>query len=369
MGTSMMSAAILDRVNGSLHIEQIPIPEPRAGEALVRVRACGVCHTDLHVIKGEVAFPMPAVLGHEISGTVAATGPGVQVFPAGTSVVAPFIMPCGDCAFCQAARDDLCEKFFGMNRLKGTLYDGTTRLRREDGSAVSMYSMAGLAEYSVVPVAGLFPLPSSLPIVESAVLGCAVFTAYGAVRHAAELRGGERVAVVACGGVGLNVIQIARAFGASQIIAVDVSDEKLEIARELGATDTVRVSGDVTKTVFELTKGRGVDVAFEVLGRPETFTQALDLLGDGGRMIAVGIAAGLTTAPVGITRLVRRGLRIIGSYGARTRADMPEIVRLAALGTFRLETFVTRQYPLAEVDAAYQALSRGEISGRAVVLP
>jgi S-(hydroxymethyl)glutathione dehydrogenase/alcohol dehydrogenase len=316
---------------------------------------------------------MPAVLGHEISGTVVAVGPGVQGLPIGSSVVAPFIMPCGDCALCLAGRDDLCEKFFGMNRLKGTLYDGTTRLRREDGSPISMYSMAGLAEYSVVPVAGLFPLPSSLPIVESAVLGCAVFTAYGAVRHAAELRGGERIAVVACGGVGLNVIQIARAFGASQIVAVDVSDEKLNIARQLGATDTVNAKqlapADVTKTVFEMTKGRGVDVAFEVLGRPETFAQAVELLGDGGRMIAVGIAAGKTAAPVEITRLVRRGLRIIGSYGARTRADMPEVIRLAEQGTFRLETFVTRRYPLAEAETAYQALSRGEIAGRAVVTP
>src|SRR6185503_12206238 len=309
MGTSLMSAAILDRANGAMRVERIPIPEPRAGEALVRVRACGVCHTDLHVIKGEVAFPTPAVLGHEISGIVVELGPGTEGPREGTLVVAPFIMPCATCALCEAGRDDLCEKFFGMNRLKGTLYDGTTRLRREDGSSVAMYSMAGLAEYSVVPVAGLFALPPELPLVESAVLGCAVFTAYGAVRHAADLRGGERIAVVACGGVGLNVIQIARAFGAAQIIAVDVSDEKLEIARQLGATETINASGDTTKTVLELTKGRGVDVAFEVLGRPDTFAQALDLLGDGGRMIAVGIAAGLTTAPVGITRLVRRGLR------------------------------------------------------------
>jgi succinate semialdehyde reductase (NADPH) len=373
MSSSLMSAAILNQPNGSMSVERIPIPQPRAGEVLVRVRACGVCHTDLHVIKGEVAFPMPAVLGHEISGIVAAVGPGVKGLSEGTPIVAPFIMPCGDCALCLAGRDDLCEKFFGMNRLKGTLYDGTTRLRREDGSSVAMYSMAGLAEYSVVPATGVFPLPQELPLVESAVLGCAVFTAYGAVRHAAELRGGERVAVVACGGVGLNVVQIARAFGAAQIIAVDVGDEKLEIARRLGATDTVNATGaapgEVAKQVFEMTKGRGVDVAFEVLGRPETFAQAVELLGDGGRMIAVGIAAGRTAAPVEITRLVRRGLRIIGSYGARTRADMPEILKLAAQGTFRLETFVTRRYPLAEADAAYQALARGEIAGRAVVTP
>jgi succinate semialdehyde reductase (NADPH) len=373
MSSGMMTAAILNRPLGALSIERIPIPQPRSGEVLVRVRSCGVCHTDLHVIKGEVAFPMPAVLGHEISGTVAAVGPGVKGMAAGTPVVAPFIMPCGDCALCLAGRDDLCEKFFGMNRLKGTLYDGTTRLQREDGSPVAMYSMAGLAEYSVVPATGVFVLPPELPLVESAVLGCAVFTAYGAVRHAADLRGGERVAVVACGGVGLNVVQIARAFGASQIIAVDIGDEKLEIARQLGATETINATGaapgDVAKRVFEMTEGRGVDVAFEVLGRPETFAQAVELLGDGGRMIAVGIAAGKTTAPVEITRLVRRGLRIIGSYGARTRADMPEILKLAAQGTFRLETFVTRRYPLAEADAAYQALARGEIAGRAVVTP
>jgi S-(hydroxymethyl)glutathione dehydrogenase/alcohol dehydrogenase len=187
------------------------------------------------------------------------------------------------------------------------------------------------------------------------------------------MRGGERVAVVACGGVGLNVIQIARAFGAAQIIAIDVRNDKLEIARQLGATHVVNAAGaapgDVTKTVFEQTGGRGVDIAFEVLGRPETFTQATDILGDGGRMIAVGIAAGRATAPVEITRLVRRGLRVIGSYGARTRTDMPEILRLAATGAFRLETFVTRRYSLAESEAAYQALNRGEIAGRAVVVP
>jgi len=372
-GVEMMTAALLNEVSSPMQIERIPIPQPKAGEALVRVHACGVCHTDLHVIKGEVAFPTPAVLGHEISGTVVTLGPGTDGPRVGTRVVAPFIMPCGVCALCAAGRDDLCENFFGMNRLKGTLYDGTTRLHREDGSPIAMYSMAGLAEYSVVPVAGLFPLPASLPAVESAVLGCAVFTAYGAARHAAELRGGERVAVVACGGVGLNVIQIARAFGAAQIVALDVRDDKLEIAKELGATHTVNVSGaspaDVTRTVFEQTKGRGVDVAFEVLGRPETFAQAVDLLGDGGRMIAVGIGAGRTTAPVEITRMVRRGLRIIGSYGARTRADMPEIIRLAERGTFRLETFVTRRYPLDQADLAYQALNRGEITGRAVVVP
>ena len=365
-----MRAAVLPSAPGRLHLEEIPVPEPRAGEVLVRVSACGVCHTDLHVMKAEVAFPTPAVMGHEISGTVAALGPGVAGPAVGTRVVSAFIMPCGFCAPCGAGRDDLCDSFFAMNRLKGTLYDGTTRLRRRDGSPIAMYSMAGLAEYSVVPATDVFPLVDGLPLEESAVLGCAVFTAYGAVRHGAELRGGERVAVVAVGGVGINVIQIAHAFGASQIIAVDVKDDKLEAARRLGATDVVNATTtDATARVRELTDGRGVDVAFEVLGLPQTFTQAFEMIRDGGRMVAVGIAPGKTAAPVEITRLVRRELRIIGSYGARTRSDMPEIIRLAAKGIFRPETMVTQRFSLADADAAYKALARGEIVGRAIVVP
>ena len=364
-----MAAAILDAAHGGLHVEQIPIPEPLAGEVLVKMSACGVCHTDLHVMKAEVAFPLPAVMGHEISGVVAALGPGVSGPPVGTSVVCAFIMPCGTCTPCGAGRDDLCDNFFAMNRLKGTLYDGTTRLRRQNGSPISMYSMAGLAEYCVVPATDVFPLANGLPLEESAVLGCAVFTAYGAVRHGADLRGGERVAVVAAGGVGINIIQIARAFGASQIIAVDVKDDKLEAARRLGATDIVNsTTTDATARVRELTDGRGVDVAFEVLGLPQTFTQAFEMIRDGGRMVAVGIAPGRTTAPVEITRLVRRELRIIGSYGARTRSDMPEIIRLAAHGIFRPETMVTQRFPLTEADAAYKALARGDIVGRAIVV-
>ena len=365
-----MKAAVLDKAPGGLHIEEIPMPEPAAGEVLVRVSACGVCHTDLHVMKAEVAFPMPAVMGHEISGTVAALGPGVAGPPIGTRVVCAFIMPCGVCAPCGAGRDDLCDNFFAMNRLKGTLYDGTSRLRRKDGSPLAMYSMAGLAEYAVVPATDVFPLPEGLPLEESSVLGCAIFTAYGAVRHGADLRGGERIAVVATGGVGINIIQIARAFGASQIIAVDVRDDKLEAARRLGATDLVNATAtDATARVRALTGGKGVDIAFEVLGLPQTFTQAFDMIRDGGRMVAVGIAPGKTAAPVEITRLVRRELRIIGSYGARTRSDMPEIIRLAAQGILRPETIVTQRFSLDETDAAYQALARGEIVGRAIVVP
>lgn len=324
---------------------------------------------DLHVIKNEVAFPTPAVLGHEISGTVEAVGPGVEGPAVGTPVVASFIMPCGACQYCARGRDDVCERFFALNRLKGVLYDGSTRLFRRDGSPLWMYSMAGLAEYAVVPATDVFPLPEGLPLEESSILGCAVFTAYGAVRHAAALRAGERVAVVALGGVGVNIVQIANGFGASEIIAVDIVPEKLDAARRFGATDVVNsAQGDPIARVRELTGGDGVDVAFEALGLPQTFVQAAEMLRDAGRMVAVGIAPGKTTAPVEITRLVGRSQRIIGSYGARARADMPRLLSLVARGFVNPEQMVTRKLPLEEANSAYEALGRGEIVGRAVIV-
>jgi succinate semialdehyde reductase (NADPH) len=363
-----MRAAVLDAPGQALRVENVPRPRPGRGEVLVKVGACGVCHTDLHVIKAEVAFPMPCVLGHEIAGTVAELGDGVSGPAVDTPVVCAFIMPCGTCRFCSQGRDDLCETFFAMNRLKGTLYDGETRLSRQDGSPLWMYSMAGLAEYAVVPATDVFPLPDGIDPRAAAILGCAVFTAYGAVRHSADLRTGESVAVVAVGGVGMNLVQVARAFGASQVVAIDILDEKLDMARRLGATHVVNgAREDPVAAVRALTDGQGVDVAFEALGRPETFVQASQVLRDGGRMVAIGIAPGTTTAPVEITRLVRRSQRIIGSYGARTRSDMPGLLKLVASGAFRPEDVVTRHYSLDDVEAAYQALAAGRIPGRAVV--
>jgi S-(hydroxymethyl)glutathione dehydrogenase/alcohol dehydrogenase len=368
-----MRAAVLESPKTDLKIEEIAVPEPRAGEVLVKLTACGVCHTDLHVIKDETPFPTPAVLGHEITGTVEALGPGLEDraedLQVGTRVAASFIMPCGTCQYCVRGRDDLCERFFALNRLKGVLYDGETRLFRKDGSPLAMYSMGGHAEYAVVPATDIFPLPESLPAEESAILGCAVFTAYGAVRHTADLRAGERVAVVAVGGVGSNVVQIAKAFGASQIIVVDIVQEKLDVARQLGATDVVNgAEENAAERVKELTDGEGVDVAFEVLGRPETFTQAAGMMRDGGRMVAVGTAPGKTTAPIEITQLVRRSQRIIGSYGARTRTDMPEILSLVARGFLNPKETVAQKFSLEEADAAYKTLDRGEIPGRAVLV-
>lgn len=363
-----MLAAVLPAPGQPLQIERIPVPSPRRGEILVRVAACGVCHTDLHVIKGEVAFPTPAVLGHEISGTVVELGEGVDGPPVGTRVVGTFIMPCGECEACAAGRDDLCPRFFELNRLRGVLYDGETRLNRDDGTPLAMYSMGGLAEYAVVPATGVYALPDSLPLEESAIIGCAAMTAYGAVKHAGGVRIGDRVVVVAIGGVGSLVVQLARAEGAEQIVAVDIGPEKLEAARRLGATDVVdAAAGDPVARVVELTGGGG-DVVFEVIGGEQTFTQALLMVRDGGRMVAVGIAPAGATAPVEITRLVRRSLRIVGSYGARVRSDMPQLLSLVEDGVIDPAASLTRRFSLEHAAEAYAALARREIVGRAIVV-
>lgn len=366
-----MLAAVLTGDVPELVMEQIPVPVPRAGEALVKVRSCGVCHTDLHIMKSEVAFPRPAVLGHEISGTIVSFGEGSDVpqgLSEGAEVAGAFIMPCGSCDACEEGRDDLCFNFFAQNRLKGTLYDGESRLTRADGSFLAMYSMAGLAEYAVVPVTALTPVPEGIDLENAAILGCAAMTAYGAVHRAGGIREGQTVAVVAVGGIGSSIIQVCRAAGAARIIAVDISDEKLDFARRLGADDVVNSAGtDPVAAVRELTGGRGVDLAFEALGFPRTFEQASRMLADGGRMVAVGIAAGAATAAVEITPLVRRGYTITGSFGARTRVDLPAVTELAGRGGIDLDTAVTRRYPLSQANEAYQALARGEITGRAII--
>ena len=364
-----MRAAVLRDYDKGLQVETIRTPRPKAGEVLIKVTACGLCHSDLHVIGGAIAFPLPAVLGHEVAGTIVELGPGTEHtgLEVGQQVAGGFLMPCGQCRHCAAGHDELCEPFFELNRLKGVLYDGTTRLYALDGEPIQMYSMGGLAEYSVVPATALAPVPEGVDPVSSAILGCAAMTGYGAVRRGADIKYGETVAVVAVGGVGSNIVQIARAFGASQVIAIDVADDKLEAVKAFGATATINsMTQDAREEVLKLTNGRGVDVSFEALGIPSTWNTALDVLADGGRMVPIGLGAGRQTAEVEINRTVRRSQSILGSYGARTRQDLPAVVDLAARGIINYDDLVTRRFSLDEAAAGYEALRNRAIQGRAV---
>ncbi|XP_058097719.1 uncharacterized protein LOC131242835 [Magnolia sinica] len=373
-GPSFMRGTVFWEPNKPLTIEDFQMPRPKAGELLIKTKACGICHSDLHVLKGELPFASPCVVGHEITGEVvdhgAHTDSGIiKRFPVGAHVVGAFIMPCGNCFYCVKGQEDLCEAFFAYNRAKGTLYDGETRLfLRGSGKPVYMYSMGGLAEYCVVPANALAVLPNSLPYTESAILGCAVFTAYGAMKHAADMRAGEAIAVIGIGGVGSSCLQIARAFGASEIIAVDVQDDKLHNAKMLGATHTINAAKEnAVDKIKEITGGRGVDVAVEALGKPLTFLQCTQSVRDGGKAVMIGLAASNAIGEVDITRLVRRQIKIIGSYGARARQDLPQVVKLAETGIFNLSGAVSRKCKFEEAGKAYQDLDAGNIIGRAVV--
>ncbi|KAK9111741.1 hypothetical protein Scep_019260 [Stephania cephalantha] len=360
--------------NSPLTIEDFHMPCPKAGELLIKTKACGVCHSDLHVIKGEIPFASPCVLGHEITGEVvdygAHTDPGIlKRYPIGAHVVGAFIMPCGSCSFCVKGQDDLCEAFFAYNRAKGLLYDGETRLfLRGSGKPVYMYSMGGLAEYCVVPAHALSVLPNSLPYVESAILGCAVFTAYGAMRHAAELRAGEAIAVIGVGGVGFSCDAIKNSLGAEMIIMRDRKDGSLHLATAIGGDQTMRNTYErIVQKVQEITGGMGVDVAVEALGNPRTFVQCTQCVRDGGKAVMIGLAASTAIGEVDINRLVRRQVKIIGSYGARARQDLPKIIKLAETGIFDLSAAVSRKCKLEEAGEAYDDLNKGSIIGRAVV--
>ena len=365
-----MRAAVLVAPGKPLEVRWIRTPQPRAGEVLIKVTACGLCHSDLHVMAGKIPFPTPAVLGHEVSGTIVALGEELHHtdLKVGDAVCGAFLMPCGQCPDCARGRDDLCTPFFRFNRLQGQLFDGTSRLADLDGNVIAQYSMGGLAEYCVIPVTAVTPMVPGMDAVAAAILGCAAMTAYGAVRRGADLRYGETVAVIGIGGVGSNIVQVAHELGARKVIAIDVDNEKLEAAIRYGASDVINSRHlDARERVFDLTGGRGVDVAIEALGIPATFEQALTLLADGGRMVPIGLAAGAQTAAVEINRLVRRGQQICGSYGARTRTDLPIVVDLAARGVLDYRGVVSERVSLFNAEATYRRLEAGHVSGRAVV--
>lgn len=355
----------------AMKLEDLKMPVPKENEVLIKVRACGVCHTDLHVMHKDVPFPAPAVMGHEISGTVVGLGPGFEDESLmGKKVMSPFIIPCGTCSFCSVGEEDTCEPFFALNRLKGQYYDGATRLQTVGGEELAMYSMGGLAEYCVVPKTAVFALPETLGekhFAESSILGCMFFTAYGAVHNAAELKAGESVAVIGCGGVGSAVLQIAKSMGCSPIIAVDIGEEKLKAAKANGATHGIDASADVVAEITRITEGRKVDVCFEVIGMKKTFEDAVMSVRDGGRAAYVGIANVSTKAEVPITHMVRRRISLRGSYGARASQDVPPLLEMAAKGDIDIESPITQRFSLEEAGEAYKNLQDRKIIGRAII--
>jgi Zn-dependent alcohol dehydrogenase len=310
---------------------------------------------------------LPVVLGHEGAGVVQAVGEGVTRVKPGDHVILSFVPNCGLCFFCTTGRANLCEKHAATS---GTLFDGTTRIHKGGQDISPFGKVACFAESTVVPETGCIPAPQALPLDRAALIGCCVTTGVGAAIFNAEVEPGSTVAVVGCGGVGLNVLQGAGLLNASKIIAVDIREGQLEFAMKFGATHTVNASHqDPVARVKEITDGRGADYTFEVYGSAETVETAYAMARKGGTVVVVGIAPVGDKADIDAVSLVREEKVLKGSYygSARCHVDMPKIVDMYMSGRLNLDDLITRRYSLDQINEAYEDLDKGEI-GRGVIV-
>ena len=333
-----MKAAVLRGANRTaLEVMEVPTPSPGPGEALVRVVGCGMCHTDLHYLDhGVKTFKEPPIiLGHEAAGTVEKLGDGSGDVAEGDRVLIPAVLSCGTCRYCRRGRENICDNLVML----GNNMDGA------------------YAEFVVVPASQLIAVPASIPLERASIIADAVSTPYHAVKHRGRVQPGDIVAVVGCGGVGLNVVQCATLAGA-RVIAIDVNEQRLDIARTLGAVETVNPNEveRIDRHVRKLTDG-GVDVAFEAIGNPKTIRVAFSLLRRGGRLCVIGYSADEVT--LSAAKLMYFELEVVGSLGCGA-GEYPEIIGLVEAGRLRLDIIVSGCIPLDDINDGFDRLRRGE---------
>ncbi|MBI2267179.1 MAG: zinc-binding dehydrogenase [Armatimonadetes bacterium] len=332
-----MKAALFHGPNQPLRIESVPEPVIDPTDILVKVRACGVCHTDLHYIDhGVPTFKQPPlILGHEPSGIVHSVGSGIKHLSPGDPVLLPAVLTCGTCFYCRSGRENICEKMemLGNNR---------------DGA---------YAEYVRVPGKDAFLLPPEVPLEEGSIIADAISTPFHALKNRAELRPGDKVVVLGCGGIGMNVVQVAAAMG-GLAIAVDIQEKKLEWAKKLGAWQTIhaRQGEDIGKTVRKLTAG-GADVAIEAIGNPAVIEQAFGCVRPGGKLIVLGYTDQNINLNAG--RIMYREMEIRGSLGCRP-VDYPKIIDLVRIGKIKVKELVTHRFPLEGIGDAFDLMRKGE---------
>jgi len=340
-----MRAAVFRGSGRPLVVEEVPRPVPGPGDALVKVAACGFCHTDLHYLDHNVptAKTPPLILGHEISGIIEELGPGASARSVGDRVLVPSVLPCGECEYCRAGRGNICPQL----TMPGNHIDG------------------GFAEYVRVPARELVGLPADLDLSNSAVIADALTTPYHAVVRRARVRSGDWVVVVGCGGVGINAVQFAAAAGAN-VIAVDLRLEKRETARRLGACEALDPAEhpDLGREVRKRSGG-GADVALEVVGKPETVSLALSTLRRGGRLCVVGYSD--SVAPIPLNRLMFFEYEIVGSLGCRP-VDYPRVIEMVRAGKVNLDAVVTATLPLERIGEAAEDLRNGR-GFRTLIVP
>ncbi|MGW0997494.1 Zn-dependent alcohol dehydrogenase [Streptomyces sp. NPDC002523] len=355
-------AAVLPAVGAQLEITGIELPDPGPGQVRVRLAAAGVCHSDLSLSNGTMRVPVPAVLGHEGAGTVLAVGEGVTHVAPGAPVVLNWAPSCGTCHACTLGEVWLC-----ANALGGA---AAVHARTVDGTDLHPgLNVAAFAEETVVSASCVLPLPDGVPLVDAALLGCAVLTGYGAVHHSARVQPGETVAVFGAGGVGLATLQSARIAGASRIIAVDVSPEKEELARAAGATDYVVASENTAREIRALTGKQGVDVSVECVGRAVTIRAAWDSTRRGGRTTVVGIGGKDQEVTFNALEIFHWGRTLSGCvYGNSDPArDLPVLAEHVRRGRLDLASLVTDRIGLKDIPAAFDNMLAGK-GGRALVV-
>ena len=361
-----MRAAVLTRVPGPLEILDVRVDAPGPREVLVRVAASGLCHSDLHFMEGKYATDTPIVLGHEAAGVVEAVGSEVVGFRPGDRVSACLSVFCGRCEHCLRGRPSLCQ---APERQRAP--DQPPRLSI-DGARVYQFARLGaFAEQVLVHEHALVKIRPEMPLDRAALIGCAVVTGVGAVANTAKVALGSTVAVLGCGGIGLNCIQGAALAGASRVIAVDTLAWKLELARAFGATDVVDASEeDTVERVRELTDG-GVEYAFEAIGLKTTAEQAFAMLRRGGTATLIGMIPEGQSVEFPGSDLVFEGKVVQGSNmgSNRFRLDIPRYVDLYLSGRLKLDELISARIGLDDVNEGYERLKRGEVARSVIVFP
>lgn len=342
-------------------LEDVDLHDPRAGEVRVKIAAAGVCHSDLHVLRGEWHVPTPLVMGHEGSGIVTATGPGVTSLAIGDHVVLSWVAPCHECRYCLAGHEARCQVAATIVAPGGVLQDGTSRLS-VDGEPLHHYlGVSSFAEEVVVPASGAVKIRDDAPLDVVAIVGCAVATGVGAVTNTAQVEPGSIVAVIGCGGVGLSVVQGARLAGADRIVAIDIQADKTALALTMGATDAIDASKQDAVEALRALLPDGVDYAFDAIGHPKTTEQAITMLGLGGAAVVVGLPPTGSKASFDPLVLAEADQRILGSnYGSvRPGIDIPALVDRYMDGDLQLDELVTARRPLRDAASALEALNSG----------
>jgi S-(hydroxymethyl)glutathione dehydrogenase/alcohol dehydrogenase len=366
----MTTAAVFTEPGKPLEVrDDIEVAPPGPGEVRIKTGASGVCHSDLSVLNGTIPLPPPIVLGHEGAGTVIEVGEGVTSVAPGDHVVLSFVPACGQCYFCRRDQGFLCEK--SASSSSGGLLDGTTRLTSRGEPLRQMAMLGTFGDELIAPEISMVKISPDVPLKVAALIGCGVLTGVGAALNTASIREGDTVAIIGCGGVGLNVIQGAKIAGAANIVAIDTFDHKLELARKFGATHTVKAGEESPEAIIaSAADGRLADVAFEVIGLEATMNQAINSVRNGGEVVLVGVPRldVMLNLPAAFTFLyLNKSIKGCWYGSANVRSDVPKLLGLYADGKLMLDELISAEIGVGDVNDAFAAMEAGEVARSVIV--